>query len=122
MVVHDLELGSSGQYTCEVSSEAPRFKTVDATSHMRVIDLPDSQPILRHNLDLSKMRGVEGEPGYRVGETLEVNCTSPRSQPAAKLQWYLNNAPVRKLVSSFTLLLQTVGKNHCHIGRFIASR
>ena len=96
--MHDLELGSSGQYTCEVSSEAPRFKTVDATSHMRVIDLPDSQPILRHNLDLSKMRGVEGEPGYRVGETLEVNCTSPRSQPAATLQWYLNNRRVRHLL------------------------
>ena len=48
-MLHDLELGSSGRYTCEVSSEAPRFKTVDGTSHMKVIDLPDDIPILRQH-------------------------------------------------------------------------
>jgi len=100
VMLHDLELSSSGRYTCEVSSEAPRFKTVDGTSHMKVIDLPDDIPILRHNLDTSKSvgggiwSGDGGGPGYRVGDTLEVNCTSLRSHPAAKLRWYLNGEPV----------------------------
>ena len=35
-------------------------------------------------------------PGYRVGETLEVNCTSLKSHPAAKLRWYLNGEPVSR--------------------------
>ena len=38
--------------------------------------------------------GDGGGPGYRVGDTLEVNCTSLRSHPAAKLRWYLNGEPV----------------------------
>ncbi len=33
--------------------------------------------------------------GYRVGEWLFVNCTSPNSSPAAELKWYINNEMVR---------------------------
>ena len=40
---------------------------------------------------------IEGENpnGYRVGDWLDVNCTSPRSYPPAILKWYINNEMVR---------------------------
>lgn len=51
---------------------------------MKVIDLPDSQPIL-----------TGGSPkGYRVSEWMDVNCTSPNSRPPAQLKWYINNEMV----------------------------
>lgn len=81
VALRDLALGSSGVYTCEVSSEAPRFKTSTGTGNMQVIDLPDDRPII----------SGANVHGYRVGEWLDVNCTSLRSQPPALLKWYIND-------------------------------
>jgi hypothetical protein len=39
VALRDLSLGSSGIYTCEASSEAPRFKTVSGTGTMQVIEI-----------------------------------------------------------------------------------
>ncbi len=36
VALRDLSLGSSGTYTCEASSEAPRFKTVSGAGNMQV--------------------------------------------------------------------------------------
>ena len=94
VVLTDLTLGASGGFTCEASSEAPRFKTVSGTGYLQVLDLPDSHPILRHNLEGGKTVKGAGIVGYRVGDTLDVNCTSPRSKPPAKLKWYINNEKV----------------------------
>lgn len=79
--LRDLSLGSSGIYTCEVSSEAPRFKTSTGTGNMQVIDLPDERPII----------SGANQRGYRVGEWIDVNCTSPKSKPPATLKWYIND-------------------------------
>ncbi len=35
--------------------------------------------------------------GYRVGDLMDVNCTSPNSDPPADLRWYINNEMVRVL-------------------------
>ncbi|TRY78755.1 hypothetical protein TCAL_09465 [Tigriopus californicus] len=84
VVLREISLLSSGIYTCEASSEAPRFKTISGQGHMKVIDLPDSKPILSG-----------GSPkGYRVSEWMDVNCTSPNSRPPAQLKWYINNEMV----------------------------
>ena len=29
-------------------------------------------------------------PRYHVGDRVDINCTSFRSKPAAKLRWYIN--------------------------------
>ena len=60
-------------------------------------DLPDEGPII-----------TGGFPRYHIGDKVEVNCTSSRSKPAAKLKWYINGEladpdlikhfPVRKLI------------------------
>ena len=43
----NLALGNSGDYVCEVSGEAPKFKTEAGSGQMRVIDLPDERPIIK---------------------------------------------------------------------------
>ena len=48
---------------------------------IQVIDLPDDRPFISG----ANIRG------YRVGEWLDVNCTSRNSNPPAKLKWYIND-------------------------------
>jgi len=76
-----LHLKTSGIFTCEVSSEAPRFSTATGAGTMNVIDLPDERPIITGANDR----------GYRVGDWLDVNCTSPKSNPPSLLKWYIND-------------------------------
>ncbi len=42
-------------------------------------DLPDEGPVI-----------TGGYPRYHIGDRVNVNCTSFRSKPAAKLKWYIN--------------------------------
>ncbi len=97
VVLRDIALGSAGVYTCEASSEAPRFRTVSGQGEMRVIDLPDSRPVLTGH----KNRG------YRVGEWMDVNCSSPNSKPPAALKWYINNEMVRHFIQGKAKELRT---------------
>jgi hypothetical protein len=63
-------------------------------------DLPDDGPVI-----------TGGFPRYHLGDKVNVNCTSYRSKPAAKLRWYINgeqadfaltkNYPVIIYVNSF---------------------
>ena len=43
------------------------------------LDLPDDGPVI-----------TGGFPRYHIGDKVNVNCTSYRSKPAAKLRWYIN--------------------------------
>ena len=71
----------------QVSSEAPRFKTELATGDLTVVLPPPSPPVLSPVPE-------EGQR-YRVGDVLDVNCTSPGSDPPAKLRYFINNRMVR---------------------------
>lgn len=81
----NISLESAGLYTCEVSTEAPRFRTTAVTKNMRVIHPPESGPYL-----------VGGREKYRVGEMLDVNCSSPASHPPVLIKFYLNDEPVNE--------------------------
>ena len=48
-------------------------------SFLLLSDLPDEGPII-----------TGGFPRYHIGDKVDVNCTSLRSVPAAKLKWYIN--------------------------------
>ena len=43
----NLAQGNTGNYACEVSGEAPKFKTSAGAGKMMVIDLPDERPIIK---------------------------------------------------------------------------
>jgi len=81
VALKNLALGNSGDYACEVSGEAPKFSSDSGAGRMLVIDLPDERPIIKG----------ASERGYRVGQWLDVNCTSPKSDPPALLKWYIND-------------------------------
>lgn len=34
-----------------------------------------------------------GRPRYQIGDTVNVNCTSGRSKPATRLNWFINGDP-----------------------------
>jgi len=86
VVLKAVDINGSGQYRCEVSGEAPSFKTVTNQKVMVVIDLPDASG--------PQIEGVR--PRYQIGDTVKINCTSSRSRPAAKLSWYINQEPVEE--------------------------
>jgi len=81
--ISNVDLRTHGTFMCEVSSEAPRFKTVEANADLTIV-LPPSSPPLVEPKPTSGHR-------YRLGDMLEVNCTSPPSSPPAKLRYFINN-------------------------------
>lgn len=74
-----LEFSSTGTYRCEVSTEAPHFKTVFQHSNMTVLGLPKEDPYIY---------GIK--PTYAIGDYVTANCTSSPSNPPASLEWLIN--------------------------------
>merc|ERR1712223_60479 len=79
LLLRSVDLDTTGRYRCEISGEAPLFQTASQEAVLAVVDLPDEGPIISG-----------GFPRYHIGDKVEVNCTSKRSKPAAKLKWYIN--------------------------------
>ncbi|KAK4317231.1 hypothetical protein Pmani_011675 [Petrolisthes manimaculis] len=80
ILVHNVTLAAAGNYRCEVSGEAPTFKTSFSTAQIRVIHLPDGMPEIT-----SKTR----QP-YRVNEVVSVTCISHGGRPPPTLTFYIN--------------------------------
>jgi len=79
IILKRVDLATSGMFRCEVSGEAPLFQTATSNQVMVVVDLPDQGPII-----------TGSRPKYKIEETLDANCTSTNSLPAAHLRWYIN--------------------------------
>ncbi|XP_076067810.1 uncharacterized protein LOC143040593 [Oratosquilla oratoria] len=113
VVLDGLQLNSSGNFRCEIITEGPKFVTSVGEGNLTVIDLPESAPVL------------EGaRTSYRLGDRVDVNCTSPLSKPAAALKWYINEelAPSSWL-RPFPTQLEPEGLETARLGlRFMTSR
>eukprot|EP00093_Oithona_nana_P002116 02116.XXX_19023_33521_1 [CDS] Oithona nana genome sequencing. len=79
ILLRSVDLDTTGLYRCEISGEAPLFQTASREAVLAVVDLPDEGPVI-----------TGGFPRYHIGDKVEVNCTSKKSKPAAKLKWYIN--------------------------------
>ncbi|KAI5644490.1 hypothetical protein NE865_03379 [Phthorimaea operculella] len=79
----------AGNYSCEVTADAPHFSTMVATTYVDVIALPTQDPTLNSDKDR-----------YQPGEVLRANCTSSPSKPAANLTIYINEEPLRSSETS----------------------
>ena len=66
VVLTNLSMASGGTYKCEVSAEAPSFRTKFAKQDMVVVVLPSKAEII----------GVQ--PKYQVGDIVNVTCHSYR--------------------------------------------
>ncbi|XP_054706721.1 carcinoembryonic antigen-related cell adhesion molecule 8-like [Uloborus diversus] len=81
--LRNVALDSAGTYKCQVSTDAPTYSCVQAVKEMNVIILP---------LDGPTISG--GAKSYEFGDNVNLNCTSAKSKPAAKLSWIVNDKPV----------------------------
>jgi len=75
----DLQLEASGSYRCEVSAEAPSFRTKHEEKVMVVVQEPYHNEI------------VGLKPRYFVGDMVNVTCYSRGSSPPAELSWKVND-------------------------------
>lgn len=80
VVIRNVGFGLSGNFSCEVTADAPLYSTATGHIQMQVVELPDSGPTLwtEHNR-------------YEPGDVLRANCSSPPSRPRADLKLTLNN-------------------------------
>jgi len=78
VVLFDLQLEASGTYRCEVSAEAPSFRTKHQEKVMVVVQEP------YHN----EIQGLL--PSYQVSDLVNVTCYSRGSSPPADLTWTVN--------------------------------
>ncbi|CAM1298428.1 Uncharacterised protein g2128 [Pycnogonum litorale] len=82
--LEDVDISTSGVYRCEVSGESPHFQTKNAQKRLSVYILPRDDPIIS---------GHRRHP-LKIGQTLNLNCSSAKSRPAANLTWLINDVPV----------------------------
>ncbi|KAK6638393.1 hypothetical protein RUM44_008822 [Polyplax serrata] len=73
-----------GNVSCEVTTDAPSFKTRHAKAYLNVVSRPKERPELHVNKDK-----------YNVGDILLANCTSFPSKPPAMLSFHINNSPIQ---------------------------
>ncbi|GFG32006.1 hypothetical protein Cfor_08526, partial [Coptotermes formosanus] len=83
VVLRNVGFNLSGNFSCEVTVEAPSFSTATVHQQMLVVSLPESPPVIHTEHDR-----------YEPGDTLRANCSSPPSKPPASLSFFLNNIPV----------------------------
>ncbi|KAE8742929.1 hypothetical protein FOCC_FOCC011481 [Frankliniella occidentalis] len=94
-----VSIRSSGVYRCEVSGEAPYFHSAHSEARMEVVYIPKDNPTIS---------GPERQ--HQVGDNIALNCTSGKSHPASKLQWFIND----QLVSDPAFLVEHPHQKHAH--------
>ncbi|XP_046474669.1 paramyosin isoform X1 [Neodiprion pinetum] len=83
VMLRNVDFRLSGNFSCEVTADAPSFSTAFVTKNLNVVSLPQGRPAI-----------ATGRDRYDPGDTLEANCTSPPSKPSTHLSFTLNNVPV----------------------------
>ncbi|XP_033215336.1 uncharacterized protein LOC117171815 isoform X2 [Belonocnema kinseyi] len=83
VVIRNVSFTLSGNFSCEVTADAPSFSTVTVAKKLIVVSLPKGKPVIASERDR-----------YDPGDTLKANCSSPPSQPPTSLSFKLNNRPI----------------------------
>ncbi|KFM73119.1 Carcinoembryonic antigen-related cell adhesion molecule 6, partial [Stegodyphus mimosarum] len=78
--LRNLSLESTGNYTCQVSTDKPYFRCVQTTGYLEVVVPPSDGPVL-----------TEEKSDYEVGDNVSILCNSGKSKPAPDLKWYIND-------------------------------
>ncbi|CAG4975737.1 unnamed protein product [Colias eurytheme] len=69
-------------FTCEVSTEGPRFAVVNQTKYLTVAVTLKQDPV------------IMGLPGsVQIGEDVLLNCSTVPAMPPANIMWYIDGRP-----------------------------
>ncbi|XP_053211354.1 uncharacterized protein LOC128394996 [Panonychus citri] len=77
------DLNTEGTFGCEVSTEAPVFRTVKAEKDLRIYVAPISE---------LKINGIEER--YNIEDTVTLTCIGGPSKPPMILSWSINHKQV----------------------------
>ncbi|KAH8271319.1 hypothetical protein KR018_006595 [Drosophila ironensis] len=83
VLIRNVGFGLSGQFSCEVTADAPLYSTATAYAQMQVVEFPEKRPLL-----------FTEHTRYEPGDVLRANCSTPPSRPRAELRFTINNVPV----------------------------
>ena len=98
MALQEVQLSTSGKYTCQITLDAPPFQFTSMSGNMTVISIPERFPVISGN---------KGHQNYRLGERVQLNCTCFDTHPPANLRWFINDRQVFfKFVSYSTLFMK----------------
>lgn len=81
---------TAGFFRCEASGETPAFRSVLGGAALSVVILPKRKP------DIFGGYAINQEDG-----TVELNCTTDASRPAAQIRWFINNVQVNIMTTIF---------------------
>lgn len=90
VLIRNVGFGLSGNFSCEVTADAPLFSTATALGTMQVVELPDKRPQL-----------YTEHTRYEPGDVLRANCSTPPSRPRAELTFTINNMVISNSESQF---------------------
>ncbi|CAG9094593.1 unnamed protein product [Plutella xylostella] len=80
VAVRPAPVAARALYTCETSTEGPKFLIARETKLMTVAAMPTLDPV------------ISGAPGAaRAGEQLLLNCSADYSLPPADIRWYIDD-------------------------------
>ncbi|XP_063827269.1 uncharacterized protein LOC135076772 [Ostrinia nubilalis] len=83
VVLTRVSFGLSGNFSCEVTADAPSFATSIVSNTMEVVVLPPSSPSIHTS-----------QHHYTPGDVMRANCSAGPSRPPAELAIYINDLPV----------------------------
>ncbi|XP_034115092.1 uncharacterized protein LOC117575100 isoform X1 [Drosophila albomicans] len=81
--IRNVSFGLSGNFSCEVTADAPLYSTATAYAQMQVVEFPEKRPQLFTEITR-----------YEPGDVLRANCSTPPSRPRAELRFTINHMPV----------------------------
>ncbi|KAI8130206.1 hypothetical protein FF38_05017 [Lucilia cuprina] len=90
VLIRNVGFGLSGNFSCEVTADAPLFSTATAFGAMQVVELPEKRPQL-----------FTEHTRYEPGDILRANCSTPPSRPKAELKFTINNMVVNNVETQF---------------------
>ncbi|KAL9893622.1 uncharacterized protein LOC119640736 [Glossina fuscipes] len=90
VLIRNVGFGLSGNFSCEVTADAPLFSTATAIGTMQVVELPDKRPQL-----------FTEHTRYEPGDVLRANCSTPPSRPRAELKFTINNMVINNAETQY---------------------
>lgn len=90
VLLRNVGFGLSGNFSCEVTADAPLFSTATAVDTMQVVELPEKRPQV-----------FTEHTRYEPGDVLRANCSTPPSRPRAELTFTINNMVITNVDTEY---------------------